>query len=159
MNNNKPNDVRLVPVELLERLCMRPRKDSSAVNHQDIVDRGQAQAELRAILAQPADQQGEPFAWMCFDFEGGHDFTEDAERAERWRKSLGEKYKGCLTPLYRHAQPATAKVVLPERTTDTQSCSDIAKRIGLYGSVNVWQLGEIWNACLDEVAKLNGGQS
>lgn len=128
--------------------------------------------------AQPADQQGEPFAWMCFDFEGGHDFTEDAERAERWRKSLGEKYKGCLTPLYRHAQPATAKVVLPERETLKNVMAAV---IGgdAYDCTRVWsawgvgtmtdddfvpiveqeeRLYELVDACLDEVAKLNTPQ-
>lgn len=42
-------------------------------------------------------------------------------------------------------QPATAKVVLPER-----------KHLG---DPSPLSLVEGWNACLDEVAKLNGGQS
>ena len=40
---------------------------------------------------------------------------------------------------------------MPERTIDTKSCEETMKRIGLYGKVNVWDGGEIWNACLDEV--------
>lgn len=45
-------------------------------------------------------------------------------------------------------------VTLPARTTDTESCCEILRRIGLYGDVNVWNAGKIWNACLDEIAKL-----
>ena len=147
MTNNKPNDVRVVSVELLERLCMRPRKDSLAVNHQDIVDRGQAQAELRAILAQPADQQGEPAAWangeqllLCsrsrLDVDHPNPIYHNTPR-NVGGSALKTEY--CDTPLYRHAQPATAKVVLPER---------------LYAD----RYGEGWNACLDEVASLNNPQ-
>lgn len=153
MTNNKPNDVRVVSVDLLEITTSFIESHAEAfakLNHGKRSDAFDIlSAELRAILAQPADQQGEPFAWMCFDFEGGYDFTEDAERAERWLKSLGEKYKGCLTPLYSHAQPATAKVVLPERKREATEDSDIM----------IDCQNEGWNACLDEVAKLNGGQS
>ncbi|RXU04977.1 hypothetical protein B1F68_17340 [Pseudomonas syringae] len=51
-------------------------------------------------------------------------------------------------PLYLHARPATAKVVLPERRDEDPSQSDAD-----YNS----DCG--WNACLDKVAKLNGGQA
>jgi hypothetical protein len=44
-----------VPRELLERLCMRPHKESLAVNHQDIMDRGRAQAEMRELLTAPPE--------------------------------------------------------------------------------------------------------
>jgi len=70
--------------------------------------RRQNRTELRALLeATPAQavDVGEPVAWLCFDFEGGYEFTQDLELAEQWKKSLGEKYAECLTPLYRHAQP------------------------------------------------------
>lgn len=40
---------------------------------------------------------------------------------------------------------------MPERTKDTKSCDETMKRIGFYGRINVWDGGEIWNACLDEV--------
>lgn len=45
-------------------------------------------------------------------------------------------------------QPATAKVVLPERKPESYSTS-----------VGLIPYHEGWNACLDEVAKLNGVQS
>lgn len=185
MTNNKPNDVRVVPVELLERLCMRPRKDSSAVNHQDIVDRGQAQAELRAILAQPADQQGEPVAVVV---EETHNYGQYLVFGEGLRgvhspRPVVERKAHLLdqtlptgTKLY--DQPATAKVVLPERET----LKDVmAAVIGgdAYDCTRVWnawgvgtmtdddfvpiveqeeRLYELVDACLDEVAKLNTPQ-
>ncbi|MGX0957443.1 Lar family restriction alleviation protein [Pseudomonas viridiflava] len=54
---------------------------------------------------------------------------------------------GWLTrTLYRHAQPATAKVVLPDRRELSQSTPYLS------------DLDHEWNACLDEVAKLNTPQ-
>lgn len=52
--------------------------------------------------------QGEPVAWMNFDGEGGYDFTEDKETADRWKVSNGT-YADWLTPLYA-AQPAPVAV-------------------------------------------------
>lgn len=44
--------------ELLERACMRPGRESLAVNDRDIIERGRAQAEIRELLAQPAEADG-----------------------------------------------------------------------------------------------------
>ncbi|RMR34498.1 hypothetical protein ALP87_02032 [Pseudomonas syringae pv. coriandricola] len=57
-------------------------------------------------------------------------------------------------PLYRHAQPATANVVLPERLDlphrdEFESADQHAAALGE---------AKTWNACLDEVAKLNTPQ-
>lgn len=53
-----------------------------------------------ALESKPAAQpQGEPVAWKNFDGEGGFDFTEDKETAERWKISNGS-FTGWLTPLY-----------------------------------------------------------
>ncbi|WP_240997660.1 hypothetical protein [Pseudomonas viridiflava] len=54
LTNNKPNDVRVVPVELLERIV--------SLNN-SFADHRQAQHDLVKFLAQPADQQGEPVVW------------------------------------------------------------------------------------------------
>lgn len=54
------NDIK-IPRELADRLCKRPGKESLAVNHADILDRGAAQAELRALLAAPVVDGQEPF--------------------------------------------------------------------------------------------------
>ena len=48
----------LVDRELLERACMRPGRESLAVNDRDIIERGRAQAEIRELLAQPAEADG-----------------------------------------------------------------------------------------------------
>ena len=56
-------------------------------------------------LNKPAAQhQVEPVAWKNFDGEGGFDFTEDKETAERWRISNG-CFTDWLIPLYAE-QPA-----------------------------------------------------
>lgn len=59
----------LVDRELLERVCLRHGRESQAVNHQDIIDRGRAQAEIRELLARPAEAEGvEPVEfWVLFD--------------------------------------------------------------------------------------------
>lgn len=67
---------------------------------------------------------------------GGEDEDIDHDFAEELCLLLG--------PLYRHAQPATAKVVLPERMEiPSEHAGAYAFRSG-------------WNACLLEVATLNG---
>lgn len=53
-----------------------------------------------AKLASKLMPARQPDAWRCFDGEGGHDFTDCPETAERWRKHLGDKYEGWLEPLY-----------------------------------------------------------
>ncbi|WP_196355357.1 hypothetical protein, partial [Pseudomonas amygdali] len=58
---------------------------------------------IEALLAPPADQQGEPVAFLT---NGGNSFYFPSPNIEIRE---GDE------PLYRHAQPATAKVMLPER--------------------------------------------
>lgn len=164
--STKPNSGTVsVSRELLERLCKRPGKESLAVNHADIIDRGRAQAELRAILAHPADQQGEPYRYIVRSTGGGslsckpdaahESLWQDEGHARRYYASgkelhadpkvfWPEEYQ--IVPLYRHAQPATAKVVLPVRKRPDPYCYDQGGNANVAG----------WNACLDEVAKLNG---
>ncbi|WP_122870677.1 hypothetical protein [Pseudomonas viridiflava] len=145
MNNNKPNDVRAVPVELLEITTSFIESHAEAfakLNHgkrSDAFDK--LSAELRAILAQPADQQGEPVA--CTSCDGSGEYID----------ALGDWRGYCCCPpgielKARHAQPATAKVVLPERMREATEDSDIM----------IDCQNEGWNACLDEVAKLNTPQ-
>ncbi|MCF5714277.1 hypothetical protein I9H06_16630 [Pseudomonas tremae] len=94
--------------------------------------------------AQPADQQGEP------DFyEVSGNGVRPALFYDKPEWAI-EDLAYTVTGIYRHAQPATAKVLLPERmkarpfqTVDRGSPSYVSA----------------WNACLDEVAKLNHGQS
>ncbi|MEE4652787.1 hypothetical protein V2L06_20390 [Pseudomonas alliivorans] len=99
--------------------------------------------------AQPADQQGEPVAWTESDVL---DFLSVALRHADYSglaptdildglRYMAEKGK----PAY-HAQPATAKVVLPVRKRPDPYCYDQGGNANVAG----------WNACLDEVAKLNG---
>ncbi len=64
--------------------------------------------ELRATLAQPADQQGEPVpvAWMRFDDDQRAIFT-------RSKRSKNSEALYTRPTAYRQAQPATAKVDEP----------------------------------------------
>ncbi|WP_439885600.1 hypothetical protein ACTACK_10295 [Pseudomonas syringae] len=132
MTNNKPNDVRVVPRELLERISQTCMFTLASSDYE----------QLRAILAQPADQQGEPVGqWSDDDGISWCDGNESSLASAR--------ASGWLTrTLYRHAQPATAKVVLPERKREATEDSDIMLDCQSEG----------WNACLDEVAKLNTPQ-
>ncbi|WP_225786029.1 hypothetical protein [Pseudomonas sp. Marseille-P9655] len=68
-----------------------------------------------------------------------------------WSYFAGRPHIRALAPAEQHQ---VKPVALPAPTTDTESCSSLMKRIGLYGSVNVWHGGRIWNACLEEIAKL-----
>ena len=96
-----------------------------------------------ALESKPAAQpQGEPVAWKNFDGEGGFDFTEDKETAERWKISNGS-FTGWLTPLYAE-QSAPVAVVLPERKCDRK-----------LGQALMENYRSGWNACLDEVTRLN----
>ncbi|MEE5138721.1 hypothetical protein V2J83_24790 [Pseudomonas alliivorans] len=108
--------------ELLERMRQR------LIELNQIGDFGPELFELLNRNHQPADQQGEPVAWMAMNRHGYPD------------KCLPSDPEGF--PVYRHAQPATAKVVLPRRLSqdDGFSC----------------EAAEWFNACLDEVARLNG---
>ncbi|QXG49173.1 hypothetical protein [Pseudomonas viridiflava] len=76
--------------------------------------------------AQPADQQGEPFAWLIKLIDDGSIYciTQDKLRADR----LIADSDYVTTPLYRHAQPATAKVDerLTEATAFVQKLCDAA---------------------------------
>lgn len=112
-----------------------------------------APAVLRAWnnRAQPADQQGEPVMKLEAEKLWGGDGEYAVSFVKPgWLKECREK--GGTFLLYTQAQPATAKVVLPERL-------DIPHR-GEFESANqhAAAVGEAksYNACLDEVSKLNG---
>ncbi|WP_085599699.1 MULTISPECIES: hypothetical protein [unclassified Pseudomonas] len=176
------NETISVPRELAE-LCFRAlnggRQRLTGMEH------GQAFRELRELLAQPADagisaslsslprfdmdqtaceiqdpdgvwvryddvaaflqHQGEPVAWeVQYRDDGVHQgFVTTQERANYYGK---QAYK--IVPLYTRpgAQPAPAAVVLPER-----QCAD-------HFSEKLRDNADGWNACLDEVARLNPPQ-
>ncbi|WP_317002385.1 hypothetical protein RYH72_003059 [Pseudomonas syringae pv. actinidiae] len=99
----------------------------------------------------PADQQGEPVAYWADAY--GNTIQADHKshnlRVGGTPAMVVERY---ITPLY--AQPATAKVVLPERLDlphrdEFESADQHAAAVGE---------AKTWNACLDEVAKLNTPQ-
>lgn len=85
---------------------------------------------LRTLLAQPAEQQGEPVAWQYKEYVWATGL-----QASVWRDKLeseqpdpeAQEIKD-LIPLYRHAQPATAKVDerLTEATAFVQKLCDAA---------------------------------
>lgn len=134
---NKPDDVR-VSRELLEAWADRFSKAQMF----------KQSSEIRALLAQPADQQGEPVAWLYMGTNMGNELSfQRLDHYYRPYAGIGEHDYVKGEPLYRHAQHATAKVVLPERKRELT-----ADGVPLLENLK-------WNACLDEVAKLNGGQS
>ncbi|WKW34352.1 hypothetical protein KIH13_12295 [Pseudomonas viridiflava] len=199
MTNNKPNDVRVVPVQLLERIESALRvPDGCPPEIWKEVERtvNGYRAELRAILAQPADQQGEPVAivveethnygqYLVFGegLRGAHSPRPVVER----KAHLLDQTLPSGTKLYRHAQPAAAKVderVEFERWTVSEGrvlgytgwnrdfavwqarakLSDVSKvvlperRAVSEASREQAMCANTWNACLDEVAKLNTPQ-
>lgn len=161
MTNNKPNDAR-VSRELLERALACATSTNTSNWSSRLCE------DLRLALAQPADQQGEPVrltavAVLREDGDGGlqPEWLLEGGTAELWDGALlivaDEHPELCeedgSAELYRHAQTATAKVVLPERLDlphrdEFESADQHAAAVGE---------AKTWNACLDEVAKLNGG--
>lgn len=103
---NEPNDVR-VSRELLERLFSE--------EPDGYLTRMNARQELLALLAQPADQQGEPEGFITHgpDPVTGNELVHrwtHLEQAERHIRGIDGLNGWKITRLYRHAQPATAKV-------------------------------------------------
>lgn len=179
MTTNKPNDVRVVSVELLEKISQTCMFTLSSSDYE----------QLRALLAQPADQQGEQIQLSEDVREYLQEGIENATGCEESDVDydFANELAVLLGPLYRHAQLATAKVdqraefdrwtvsegrvlgytgwnrdfavwlaraklngasevVLPERMIVPDA--DCPERVNAQG----------WNACLDEVAKLNTPQ-
>lgn len=102
--------------------------------------------QLQARIAELESGRGEADAWALVNGNGQiRDLTDSWEVAKHW--------DGIVHSLH-FAPPAPVAVVLPERATDS-NCAEIMQRIGLYGRVNVWHGGKIWNACLDATAALN----
>lgn len=115
--------------------------------------------DLLALLAQPADQQGEPVAWT-YMHRGRESYSEPHPCLVWASESIDVMRQGLKTgdhvhfhprpdlydwrPLF-YAQPATAKVVLPERETVDDGEEYLQSD---------WVSG--FNACLDATAKLNG---
>ncbi|WP_239985233.1 hypothetical protein [Pseudomonas syringae] len=129
--------------------------------------------DLAEMDIQPADQQGEPVpvAWMRFDDDQRAIFT-------RSKRSKNSEALYAHPTAYRHAQPAMAKVVLPEGFmiversiwTEQQVAAATASITLLKGVLGMTDRDLALAAMdaaqckapdisLDEVAKLNGGQS
>lgn len=142
---NKPNSGTVsVSRELLESAMTIVQRNCTSNWSADIRDR------LQALLAQPADQQGEPFGyWRVHPdtpLQGVFlSHYEDSARHVQRAEEMGF----AVTKLY--AQPATAKVE-----------SKLAKLLREL-KAKKWNTTAEWqhevDACLDEVAKLNGAQS
>lgn len=118
---------------------LESEKEFAAATYQAARDRI---AELESGRGEPIYEQRYGGGWINIGLEEYKRFLEDPEEASSLR-------------IVFTSPPAPVAVVLPDRATDTASCSALAKRLGLYGSVNVWKLGEIWNACLDATDALN----
>lgn len=97
-----------------ERLQREARND--AIAYRAAIERqNEIRAERDAALAELAALKGgrEPDAWRNFDGEGGYDYTDDEETAERWKKNNGARYADWVEPLYL-APPAQASAWVPE---------------------------------------------
>ena len=128
------NEFKLVPVELLERLF--------SDEPDGYVTRMNARQELLALLAKPADQQGEPVYQTC-DGVGG---WVDVDRLRYTACRLEPEEYECRM-LYRHAQPATVKVdERAEFDKWTVSQGRVVGYGGWHRDLQVWQAR----------AKLNG---
>lgn len=90
--------------DLRPMLVVECKSCSAWVRAEDWNRRAQAQAAPEA----------EPVAWKMFDGEGGYDYTDDEETAEKWREYLGEKYNSWLDPLYTAPQHDAELVELLE---------------------------------------------
>ena len=132
-------------VEKLRALLDAPAKpveDLEADNVKLAADRAALSTELeklrkayRGVLAQlDADRpQGEPVAWKTGSITWAYE--PDARRH-------GEQHGVLVVPLYAE-QPAPVAVVLPERRALSHSSREQA------------MCANTWNACLDEVTRLN----
>jgi len=149
----KPNDM-LVSRELLERLF--------SDEPDGYVTRMNARQELLALLAQPADQQGGPAGWA---HENGLKELQE-RKSGTWPfitclSSHKSPVDGVTVALYRHAQPATAKV---DENAEfykwrDEQCASL-ERIGYTDAAKKFrELGSIHWAGWQARAKLNGGQS
>lgn len=151
---NKPNDM-LVSRELLERVG---KADASmGASALQLMDGWVAMGELRALLAQPADQQGEPVA--CTSCDGSGEYID----------ALGDWRGYCSCPpgvelKEKHAQTATAKVVLPglsdmreqyESWADANGYDVTRNEHGDYAGIVEDSMWSGWQGR----AKLNGSQS
>lgn len=117
-------------------------------------------SEAITLLAAPVEQQGEP-EYLLVKFprvtDGGEvlEWFHEMMMRSDLMKNQAQPYE-ITGALYRHAQPP-AKVVLPEPEAFERAV------IAQYGFgppqlclLSGPDLRRIWNACLDEVAKLNG---
>ena len=95
------------------------------------------------------------------DYGDGPEFEGWAERsgqqpqsAEAFQKVSVLKDCNVRYSITTAPQPS-AGVVIPERV-DPESINKILTALQLNGWVNTWHAAQIWNACLDEFARLNG---
>lgn len=136
----------VVSRELLEKATDNKYLEKERIS----IHRFEALFELRALLAATPEQAvdgGEPVAYA--DPQAFINFTAGVATHE-WMWAFSDNG---LVPLYRHAQPP-AKVALPERhdlphREEFESADQYAAAVGY---------AKQWNACLDEVAKLNTTQ-
>lgn len=92
--------------------------------------------------AQPADQQGEPVAWMAMNRHGYPD------------KCLPSDPEGF--PVYRHAQPATAKAVLDDVFDESQWWFKELEAAVAKGTPDQKRAVAVVQNLLGQIAKLNG---
>lgn len=106
------------------------------------------------LQTDPAAQpQGGPVAWLAQAVgKGGEVYRNKSSTNEptmrdieiAWGQGVIDRFKIVIKPLYAE-QPAPVAVVLPERSNAVASANVSAKQ--------AYALG--WNACLDEVTRLN----
>lgn len=107
----------------------------------------EAMNELRALLDAPAQTRGEPVAWKTGPITWAYE--PDARRH-------GDQHGVIVVPLYAEP-PAPVAVVLPERKSDPEEPNDFDRYdLGEVSTFSEFRgVVEGWNACLDELKRLN----
>ncbi len=100
-------------------------------------------AELSALKAQ------EPVAWMLKNEKGR------IEEILPYMPCASDMQPYWPEPFPLYAAPVAKQVVMPHHVNTGAAIQEVLQAIGIDGDVSYHLAGQVWNACLDEVARLN----
>lgn len=84
------------------------------------------------------------------------DYAKLAAEAQALRDERDSQQRVAIKAMEELAALRARVVVVPERLTNGDSISRMLREIGCDGDVSYHHAREIWNACIDEQARLNG---